>query len=77
MIMKMSLLCMIVLTACSSVYNQSGEHSANSRDGLDMAETRPEAEATRMKAEATGTLPEKYLKALACVFDENPLAVYR
>jgi hypothetical protein len=30
-----------------------------------------------MKAEATGTLPEKYLKALACVFDENPLAVYR
>lgn len=74
--MKTSLPCMIVLAACSAASNQAEEHHGTSRDGPNMSETRPGSEPARIASQSIRTLPEKYMKAFACVFDENPLAAY-
>ncbi|PXA96649.1 hypothetical protein DMC47_16920, partial [Nostoc sp. 3335mG] len=58
---------MIVLTACSGAPDQRGQ----------TAERAAAMEKVASPSATPAGLPDNYLKALACVFDENPLVAYR
>lgn len=75
--MKMLLACMMVLAACSPAGSQSRKEVATTVGGAGPSDLRnDEAGATEPAGAAKG-LPDKYLKAFTCDFDENPIAAAR
>ena len=71
---KTFLPCMIVLAACSAEDNQIGEASANTAAGVNAAGPQQHAGAAKAPTGTIKALPAKYIKALTCDFDENPIA---
>lgn len=71
--MKVFLVCMIALTACGSCVDRSDGDLANAARP-DATSPRPREGTIRTSAAASKNLPAKYVKALSCEFDENPIA---
>lgn len=71
--MKMVVPFVIVLTACGSATDLSGEKLASNIRGVNMIDPQQNQARANRSAGAVEKLPEKYLKAFTCNFDENPL----
>lgn len=71
LLMKMILPFAIGLAACSAPDKQDGDKPPVDVRGVKMA-SQPDKPPMGMKPSAT-RLPGKYVKAFACVFDENPI----
>lgn len=71
--MKVFLLCMIALTACGSSADRSDGDLTNAAS-RDAPSPRPGKGTIRPSMAASKNLPARYVKALSCDFDENPIA---
>lgn len=72
--MKIMTPCMIALTACGPADDRSGQNRAAGAINADYSQRNKSGPAP--SSQSVGSLPEKYLNAFACVFDENPLAAF-
>ncbi|RZI60649.1 MAG: hypothetical protein EOP94_01365 [Zymomonas sp.] len=72
--MKVLLLSIIMVTACSSTEGRSNVDFPANATSLDATGPRPIREAIPPSAKNSRGLPAKYLKALSCDFDEKPIA---
>ena len=71
--MSLSTLCLIALTACGTADDRSGKGSATDVGVAKTADLR-QSKATAVTSSGTvKAIPEDYLRAFTCVFDENPL----
>ena len=75
--MNVCLLCMIALTACGSTTDQSNVDLSANAESPEAASTRLSEATVRTSAVASKSLQAKYVKALSCDFDENPVAAVR
>ncbi|SFO46375.1 hypothetical protein SAMN05428984_4404 [Sphingomonas sp. OK281] len=72
--MKTFLLCLIALTACGSTDDRSDVDLPNNAVRPDAASPRPSDDTLQTSGTASSSLPAKYVKALSCNFDQNPIA---
>lgn len=72
--MKTFLLCFIALTACGSAKDRSDVDLPANAASIDTASPRPSEDTRRTLVAVSKSLPAKYVKALSCDFDQNPIA---
>ncbi|MFV0625503.1 hypothetical protein ACBY01_16025 [Sphingomonas sp. ac-8] len=65
---------MIALTACGSADDRSGKNRAAAT--ADESESQQNKVRPEASSRSVGSLPDKYVKAFACVFDQNPMAAF-
>lgn len=72
--MKTFLLCLIALTACGSAKDRSDVDLPANAASTDTASPRPSEDTRRTPVAVSKSLPAKYVRALSCNFDQNPIA---
>jgi hypothetical protein len=72
--MKTFLLCLIALSACGSAKDRSDVDLPANAARTDTASPRPSEDTRRTPVAVSKSLPTKYVKALSCDFDQNPIA---
>jgi hypothetical protein len=77
LVVKIFLPCMIALTACSAVDNQSRQKPATNLEVVNTADVNTNKESAKRPADTIKDLPGKYIKAFTCDFDENPITAAR
>ena len=74
--MKMMTLCIIALTGCGSEDDQSTQNRAADNAAVNAVYSQRNEARLESSSQAVQSLPDKYLRAFACVFDENPVAAF-